>query len=141
MKTALFLCLTLTVGAASAMAQQPAHDPIGENLFSPEAIMQNQQAIGLTQQQKDALKDALRKAQTQFTELQWQLQDEAEKLVDLLKQAQVDETQALSQLDKVLAAEREIKRAQIALLLRLKNRLTAEQQTRLQEILNRARPK
>ena len=66
--------------------------------------------------------------------MQWQLQDEAEKLIELLKQARIDEAQALAQLDKVLAAEREIKRAQIALLLRLKNRLEPDQQTRLQEI-------
>jgi Spy/CpxP family protein refolding chaperone len=131
-KTALFLCLML--GGGSVMAQHPAQDPIGENLFPPELIMQHQQALGLTQEQKESLKDALRKAQTQFTEMQWQLQDEAEKLIELLKQARIDEAQALAQLDKVLAAEREIKRAQIALLLRLKNRLDPEQQQRLQDI-------
>jgi Spy/CpxP family protein refolding chaperone len=140
MKAIIFVLLSL-ITLGTAQAQQPAPDFIAENLFSPEAVMQNQQAIGLTQEQKDSLKAELRRAQTQFTELQWQLQDEVEKLATLVKQQQIDEAQALAQLDKVLTAEREIKRAQIALLVRIKNRLTAEQQAKLQEMLGRSRPR
>lgn len=137
----LIVCLLLLIPFGSAQAQQPAPDFMAENLFPPEAVMQNQQAIGLTQEQKDSLKGELRRAQTQFTELQWQLQDEVEKLATVVKQQQIDEAQALAQLDKVLTAEREIKRAQIALLIRIKNRLSAEQQAKLQEILGRAKPR
>ena len=45
----------------------------------------------------------------------------------------------VAQLDKVLASEREIKRAQISLLVRIKNNLTEEQQHRLQAM--RGEPK
>src|SRR5262245_15577661 len=136
----MMLVLALTLSAGGAMAQQqPGPDPIGENLFPPELIMQHQQALGLTQEQKESLKENLRKAQAKFTEMQWHPQDEAEKLVELLKQARIDEAQALSQLDKVLTAEREIKRAQIALLLRLKNALTQEQQKQLKDAQNQLR--
>ena len=48
-----------------------------------------------------------------------------------MKSTSVNEQQALAQLDKVLDLEREIKRLHIGLAVRLKNRLTAEQQEQL----------
>jgi hypothetical protein len=61
-----------------------------------------------------------------------------ERLQALLKPAKVDEQQALLQLEKVLSAERDIKHTQMSLLIRIKNHLTADQQTRLQEIRNKS---
>ena len=55
-------------------------------------------------------------------------------MIGLLKQSKADEAQVAAQLDKVLAAEREIKRAQISLLVRIKNNLPPEQQHRLQAL-------
>jgi len=46
----------------------------------------------------------------------------------------VNEQQALAQLDKVLEVEREIKRLHIGLAVRLKNRLTPEQQEQLHKM-------
>ena len=120
-------------------AQQQPNDPIGETLFPPELVMQHQQAIGLSEDQKNFLKTEIRKAQARFTDLQWQLQDEAERLVSLLRQDQVDEQQTLAQLDKILSGEREIKRAQFMLLIQIKNKLTPEQRARLMEIKSRSR--
>ena len=57
-----------------------------------------------------------------------------EGLIGLLKQSKADEAQVAAQLDKVLAAEREIKRAQVSLLVRIKNNLTEEQQHRLRAL-------
>jgi len=121
-------------GAALAVAQSPPDDPLRDHFFPPELVMQNQQAIGLSEDQKSFFKTELRQAQQRFTELQWKLDDEMERFVALVKQPQVDEPQALAQLDKVLAAEREIKRTQISLLIRLKDHLRPDQQARLQEI-------
>jgi Spy/CpxP family protein refolding chaperone len=128
--------------AAGAGAQQPAQqpDPIGENLFPPELVMQYQQAISLTEEQKNLIKAEILKAQPRFTELQWQLQSEAETLAGLLKAPKSDEQQVLAQLDKILALEREIKRTQFTLAVRIKNSLTLEQKARLHELKNRQRP-
>jgi Spy/CpxP family protein refolding chaperone len=135
------LCLgAVLLLAASARAQQP-NDPMGESFFAPELVMQNQQAIGLSEEQRDSLKTELRQAQMKFTEWQWKLQDEMEKLVSLAKQPRVDEQQALAQLEKVLSIEREVKRAQVALLVRIKNKLTPEQQAKLVEIRSKAAAK
>lgn len=120
---------------ALLVAQQSAgRDPLMENLFPPELVMSHQNAIGLDAAQKSYIRGELVKAQTRFTELQWQLQDAMEALVSLLKQTPADEPQVLSQLEKVLNSEREIKRTQISLLVRIKNKLTPEQQARLQKL-------
>ena len=57
-----------------------------------------------------------------------------EGLVSLLKQSSVDEAQVMTQLDKVLTSEREIKRTQISLLVRIKNKLSPDQQAYLQKL-------
>ncbi len=120
-------------------AQQLPEDPLRDVLFPPEIVMQHQQAVGLSDEQKNNLKGELRQAQQKFTELQWTLQDEMERLVSLLKLSKVDEKSAASELDKVLAAEREIKRAQLMLLIRIKNNLTQAQQTQLRELLEKSK--
>jgi Spy/CpxP family protein refolding chaperone len=135
----IFLVLMLFLGAAMLRAQPPQSDPLGENLFPPELVMQHQQALGLSEEQKTFFKTELRQAQVRFTELQWQLQDEMEKMVALVKQDRVDESQTLAQLDKILNLEREIKRAQIALLIRIKNRLSPEQQVKLHDVRSKPR--
>lgn len=128
------LCILFLTFSAVRAQQQPQPDPFAGNLFPPELIMQHQQALGLSEEQKNFLKAELRKLQTRLTELQWDLHEEVETLAALMKQDQVDETHALTQLDKVLSLEREIKRAHIGLLIRVKNKLTPEQQGRLREI-------
>ena len=122
----------------TAHAQQPDQDPLGQSFFPPELVIQHQEAIGLSPEQKDAFKTEIRQAQLKFTELQWKLQDEMEKMLSLVKQPRPDEQQVLAQLDKVLSAEREVKREQITLLVRIKNKLTPEQQSKLAELRGKA---
>src|SRR6266581_3287555 len=118
MRTGVFyICALLLLAPGATRAQQPDQDPIGQS-----------------GEQKDFFKAEIRQAQLKFTELQWKLQDEMEKMISLVKQPRVDEQQALGQLDKVLAAEREVKKEQITLLVRIKNKLTPEQQSKLSEL-------
>jgi Spy/CpxP family protein refolding chaperone len=130
----LSICALVLTLAGLMRAQQPGEDPFGRNFFAPELVMQHQEAIGLTEEQKTYFKTEIRQAQVKFTELQWKLQDEMEKLVAIVKQPRIDEPQLLAQLDKVLAAEREVKRAQVTLVARIKNKLTPEQQAKLDEL-------
>src|ERR1700675_1430637 len=128
------LVLPLLAGMAAWAQQPPAQDPIAENLFPPDQVLANQKAISLDDAQRNYVRAEVLKAQTRFTELQFQLQDAMELLVGLLKQNPVDEAQVMAQLDKVLNAEREVKRTQIALMVRIKNKLTPEQQSRLRQL-------
>lgn len=139
MKAGIFcLCAAIFFAAGTTYAQQPDQDPIGQSFFPPELVIQHQEALGLSAEQKDAFKSEIRQAQLKFTELQWKLQDEMEKMVLLVKQPHPDEQQVLAQLDKVLSAEREVKREQITLLVRIKDKLTPEQQSRLAELRSKA---
>jgi Spy/CpxP family protein refolding chaperone len=113
--------------------QPPPPDPIAQNLFPPELVMQHRHEIGLTDEQRAAIKDEAIKASTRFNELQWQMQDEMETMAGLLKGVTVDEQRVLAQLDKVLNLERDVKRTQLGLSIRIKNKLTAEQQEKLRE--------
>src|SRR5260370_11425962 len=103
------------VGPALTSAESRPDDRLRDFLFPPELVMQNQQALNLSDEQKSFLKTELRQAQLRFTELQWKLSDEMERMVALVKQPQVDEQQTLAQLERVLTAEREVKRTQISL--------------------------
>ena len=135
---ALLACALLFLAAGVARGQQPDQDPIGQSFFAPELVIQHQEAIGLNEEQKTYLKTEIRQAQMRFTEWQWKLQDEMERLVSLVKPPRVEEQEALAQLEKVLAIEREIKRAQVTLLVRIKNKLTPEQQAKLLEIRSKS---
>ena len=143
----IFVCALLLSSFALARAQQQPQpqpqpgDPLADSFFPPELVMQHQQAIGLTEEQKEFFKSEFRKAQIRFTEMQWQLQDEAEKMAALVKQDSINEQQVLAQLDKVLAVEREIKRLQISLMIQIKSKLTPEQRARLMEIRSKAGPR
>jgi Spy/CpxP family protein refolding chaperone len=135
---ALLACALLFLAAGVARGQQPDQDPIGQSFFAPELVIQHQEAIGLNEEQKAYLKTEIRQAQMKFTEWQWKLQDEVEKLVSLVKPPHVEEQEALAQLEKVLTIERAIKRAQVTLLVRIKNKLTPEQQAKLVEIRSKS---
>jgi Spy/CpxP family protein refolding chaperone len=137
----LCICALLLFAAGAVRGQQPDQDPIGQSFFAPELVIQHQEAIGLSAEQKDYFKTEIRQAQLKFTELQWKLQDEMEKLVTLVKQPHVEEQQALAQLEKLLAAERDVKREQVTLLVRIKNKLTPEQQGKLSDLRNKTATK
>jgi Spy/CpxP family protein refolding chaperone len=133
MKLALLALSTLMLGASTNVrAQQPGgQDPIGANLYPPDLVMQHQQEIGLTDEQRSYITGEIQQAQKRATDLQWQLQREVESMTELLRQNTVDEARTIAQLDRVLAAEREIKRIQLTLVVRIRNRLTPDQRARL----------
>jgi len=115
-------------------AQSPPADPLAENLFPPELVIQHQSDIGLTEEQRNALIAEVQKAQERFSDLQQRLQKEIEALAALLKREQVEEQAVLAQFDKVLNQEREVKRAHLALVLGIRSKLTREQQAKLRDI-------
>lgn len=140
------LAFAFFLGTASLAAQSPptgqrgpgpAPDDWGRNFFPPELVMQHQGEIGLQDAQRNALTSALQQAQGKFMAVQWKLSAEGEKMGRLLQGTQADEVQVLDEVDRILALEREIKRTQISLMLRIKNTLTAAQQAKLTEIRNR----
>lgn len=112
----------------------PNPDPLAHLMFPPDLIMGHARQLGLTDEQKVFMRSEIQKTTSSFHELQWKLQDQMELLHETMKPTSVNEQQALAQLDKVLEIEREIKRLHIGLAVRLKNRLTSEQQEQLHKM-------
>lgn len=114
-------------------AQSPA-DPIGANLFPPDFIMANADVINLTAEQRLALRDTVEKNQERFNSLHQALKQEVDAFGKLIAQPVSTEAAVLAQFDKVQDREREIKRAQLALVLGLRSKLTDNQRAKLTEL-------
>jgi Spy/CpxP family protein refolding chaperone len=123
---------------ADNLPNRPPHppnpDPLAHLMFPPDMILNHARELNLTDEQKTFMRSEIQKATVSFQDLQWKLQDQVEQLHETMKSTSVNEQQALAQLDKVLDLEREIKRLHIGLAVRLKNRLTPEQQDQLHKM-------
>ena len=112
-------------------------DLFANSLFSTDLIMAHQQTIGLSDAQRAAIRTLTLDAQKHFVPVQFQVAAEVEKLQELLDASPVNEAATLDAMDRVLVLEREIKREQVTLMVRLKNLLTQQQQ----DMLARLRPR
>jgi Spy/CpxP family protein refolding chaperone len=114
--------------------QPPNPDPLAHLMFPPDMIMNHARQLNLTDEQKTFMRSEIQKTTVSFQDLQWKLHDQMELLQETMKATSVNEQQVLAQLDKVLDLEREIKRLHIGMAVRLKNRLTPEQQDQLHKM-------
>jgi Spy/CpxP family protein refolding chaperone len=133
---------TLLLGALSGLAVWPAAsqetelqaDPLFSVLFPPELIMQHRRAIGLTDEQRDAISGMIQEAQGRVVRLQWELLDEIQQLTAVLDRTRIDLDMALDRMDAVLDTERKVKQAHLELLVGVKNLLGQEQQATLRRL-------
>ena len=129
---------------ASPAMMEGGHHPPGPpaflgQVFPPRLVMEHQQEIALRPAQVDAIKQAMNDTQQQLVDLEWKLQAESEALAQLLTAAHVDEAAVLAKLDQVTTIEQQVKRANFALLVKIKNQLDPDQQAKLRA-LRRASP-
>ena len=110
-------------------------DPLEQHFVPPEVIMQHQGELGITDSQREQIKQRVSQAQVHFTELQWDLQAHVEGLSKLLADLASEESWVLEQLDKVLTTEAQIKRAQVSMLMGLRKVLTPEQLAEAHELM------
>jgi len=99
-------------------------------VFSPRVVMEHQADLGLRPEQIDAIKKAMVEAQQKIVEVQWKLDAGSEALAKLLSEDHVDEATVLAKLDEVTALERDVKRINFTMLVRVKNQLDPEQQVK-----------
>jgi Spy/CpxP family protein refolding chaperone len=111
-------------------------DPF-DALYPPELVMEHQNELGLTESERQVLRQSVQQAQARFIDLQWRLSAETERLDTILREQVVGEREVLEQVDRVLALERELKRTKIALLVRIRNTLTPEQRGKLTALRQR----
>jgi Spy/CpxP family protein refolding chaperone len=127
--------MLMLVAPPAAFAQEGVEKLLGQHLFPPELVMQHQRSIELKPAQRTAITEAIQQVQAKVVELQWRIQEEAQKLSELVQATSPNEEAVLAQMDRVLATEREIKRAHMTLLVRIKKALTLEQQAALRALM------
>jgi Spy/CpxP family protein refolding chaperone len=137
-KTLLFAALTALTFTYHAAAQNP--DPFGGSLYPPDFIMGNADAIGLTPEQRNAIRDIVQQAQTRFGEMQQQLKQEVDALGKAAEPVTADQAAVLAQFDKVADKEKEIKRYQLTMLMDLRKKLTDDQRAKLVEMRAKMTP-
>ena len=118
-------------------AAMPIPEPLADHLFPPELLVKTAKAVGITAEQEQAMRADVAAAEPQMKEAKAKLDKAVEVLVAAVKDSKPDEQAALKAADDVLAAEREIKRAQLSLLIKLKSALTPEQQTKIRQLRER----
>jgi Spy/CpxP family protein refolding chaperone len=120
-----------TAQPADGSAAAPGSDPIGRYVYPPELVLGHAQEIGLTDAQRSSVRNAVHDMQKRFLDLQFDLEEKTETVSRLLQQTPVDEAKVLAAVDQVLALESQVKKAQLSLLIRIKNQLTAAQVAKL----------
>jgi len=127
------------VAPAAPAPARDAPSALEAKLFPPELVMENQAAIGLTPVQKDAIVKDVDKTHSELLKLQWELDTEKEKLIAILDKPQVEEAKSKQAAAEVMKREDAIKAGHLAMLVRIKNTLTAEQHTKLQHLREASR--
>ena len=113
--------------------QDPSH-AFEQFLFPPELVMQHQARLKITEAQRNFIVGEITKLQATAVQVQWRVGDESEKLAELLQRETVAEADVLAQAEKMIMYETAVKRAQLSMLIRIRNALTPEQRQMLQAL-------
>lgn len=143
----LVLIVAMVLIGGASHAQEPMHkparaqpgqpsgtDPVGSKLFPPELIMGHQAELGIDEGQRTAILKEIEKTQSQVLQLQWQMQAAMELLAKSLDVPKIDETKALSQAERLMNLERDVKRTHLGMLIRIRNLLTDSQRAKLTDL-------
>jgi hypothetical protein len=126
------ICLILFTSAASAQGAQA--DVFKGKLFPPNIILEHQDELNLSKEQFTAIRGAVVEVQANVAEHEWDLREAYQKAMADLDESPVDEDKVLENIDAVLRAENEVKKLQVAMLIRLRNLLTDEQMAYLKSV-------
>lgn len=115
------------LGAGAAFAQNPKEDVFKGKLFAPNIILEQQEGLRLSKQQFTEIRAVVVALQSGVAEHEWDMREAYQALMMELDKVPVDEAEVLKHANSALLAENEVKKKQMAMLVRLKNLLNAEQ--------------
>ena len=131
---AIIACMMLCIGVAVAQDRGGKPDPFKGKLFAPDIILKNQDQLNLTKDQFTAIKAAVVEVQANVAEHEWDLRQAYQKILASLDESPLDEKKVLENVNDALLAENQVKKQQVAMLIRLKNLLNDEQIAYLESI-------
>jgi hypothetical protein len=116
------------------MAAGPKEDVFKGKLFPPNVILEHQAELSLSKAQFTAIRAAVVEVQAGVAEHEWDMREAYQALMLELDKAPIDEDRVIAHADVALLAENQVKKKQMAMLVRLKNLLTAEQVSYLESV-------
>jgi len=128
MRKGILLMLALaSLGVDQVIAAEPQKDVFKGKLFPPNVILEHQAELALSKKQFTAIRAAVVEVQAGVAEHEWDMREAYQALMQELDKAPIDENRVLDHANVALLAENQVKKKQMAMLVRLKNLLTAEQ--------------
>ncbi len=128
MKKGLLLVLAVaSMGIGLANAAEPQKDVFKGKLFPPNVILEHQAELDLSKAQFTDIRAAVVEVQAGVAEHEWDMREAYQALMLELDKTPIDEDRVLEHANVALLAENQVKKKQMAMLVRLKNLLTAEQ--------------
>ena len=97
------------------------------------SISKKREELGLTKEQFTAIRAAVVEVQSNVAEHEWDLRMAYQEVMAELDNSPVESDKVLELIDKVLTAENNVKKLQVAMLVELRNLLTDEQMEYLRE--------
>ena len=129
------VCLLIAIGLCSVTAYAADQkDVFKGKLFAPNIILENRDELQLSKEQFTAIRKAVVEVQAGVAEHEWDMQEAYQALMLELDKSPVDEDKVLEYAGQALQAENQVKKKQVAMLVRLKNLLTAEQIAYLERV-------
>ncbi|NNE90600.1 MAG: hypothetical protein HKN23_03045 [Verrucomicrobiales bacterium] len=116
-----------------ALAQQQPQQSTS-HLFPPHFIVQQAEAIGLSEEQHKKIREIVESIQTEAAPVQKKVETANREMNELLASDSPEVEEALEKLDELLDAERMMKRAQLEILIKAQGLLTAEQVGQLRQL-------
>ena len=123
------LCLLLMagLGTGAALAEENPGDVFQGKLFAPNVILEHRDQLQLSKDQFTAIRAAVVEVQAGVAEHEWDMQEAYQALMLELEKSPIDEDKVLEHAGKALLAENQVKKKQMAMLVRLKNLLSPAQ--------------
>jgi hypothetical protein len=129
----LIFVLVASVASSQGMGQQQK-DVFKGKLFAPNIILEHQDALDLSKEQFTAIRAAVVEVQGSVAEHEWDLREAYQRIMADLDESPIIEEQVIQNVEAALLAENEVKKLQVAMLIKLRNLLTDEQMNYLQSV-------
>ncbi len=135
MKTILSL---LSAALLVFLPSAPAQNPLEGELFPPDFLMAQREALGLNESQVQDIQAIVQEMQPKFESLKGQFEERTKAFQEALHQAKPEIATAEEKLRAMLTQENEMKLLQVHLMLSLRSKLTPEQVDKARQLRTQA---
>ena len=126
-KGMLLLLVVASFAIGAADAAEPKPDVFKGKLFPPNVILEHQSELGLSKEQFTEIRKTVVELQGNVAEHEWDVREAYQNIMAELDNSPIDQDRVLEHVGAALRAENEVKKLQVAMLIKLKNLLTDEQ--------------